>query len=186
MAEMMEGYKHEDFDSRYGSKGVTGASLGLGIAGTTLGLLNGGLGLMTGLGAGRIGAGMYGGMYGMPCRNEVEYVSKATFDLEKENTQLRSQLSLVQAEQDSEVKMATVYEKLAKQLIDQERLQNAKWTEQLVWNARQDARIAVLEHKVYELDGMSARYIRADRVSPEPMPRYNQWVAPTNATQPAA
>ena len=51
-------------EMNYASKGVAGAGLGLGIAGTALSVLNGGLGNILGGGMG------YGGGYGMGCGQE--------------------------------------------------------------------------------------------------------------------
>lgn len=171
MAEMMEGYKHEDFDSRYGSKGVTGASLGLGIAGTTLGLLNGGLGLMSGLGAGMNGGWM--------ANHAANYVTKEAFDLQKQVSEKDSVIALLKSESNTEVKIADVYSRLKGDVLEQERLNNARHTEQLVWNAKMEARMAVAESKLDQVMGMTGLYIEASRVTPMPMDRYNSWTAPT-------
>lgn len=130
------------------------------------------------------------GMYGMPYGYGYGYgpwagaycidrpVGRETFELQQKVSQLESEKALLASEQSMEVKLATVYEKAAGQSLALERSMNEKQTAQLVWNAQQEARIAVLERDVHELSGMSARYIMADRVSPRPMDKYNSWEAP--------
>lgn len=189
MAEMME-YKHEDFDARYGSKAAAQTGLGLGIAGTALGLLNGGLGLATGMGGcGRNGWGGWNNGYNNGYNGQVFHesvccdrpVGKETFELQQRVSRLESEKALLASEQNTEVKLADVYERVAKQALDLERKENQRWTEQLVWNAHQDSRIAVLESRVHELMSMTGRYVEASRVTPLPMGRYNSWVAPVDA-----
>ena len=184
MAEMENMYDHRyNDDSRYTYKGVGNAGLGLGIAGTALGILNGGLGLLGGIGNGwgmnRNGYG-YGG-YG--CAPEAvcvdRPVGKETFELQQRVSQLESEKALLASEQNTEVKIADVYSRNAKATLDLERAENQRWTDQLVWNARQEARIAVLERDVSQLFSMTGLYIEAKKVTPLPMRRYNSFVAPT-------
>ena len=137
MAEMENMYAHRSMDDdRYTFKGVGGAGLGLGIAGTALGLLNGGLGLF--------------GNNGMMCNNS-NYVSKESFELAQKNAALQSELALVKADQASEVKMADIYARLEKQILDLERNQNAKWTDQSVYNATNTATVSVMGSQVAQL-----------------------------------
>lgn len=184
MAEM-ENMEHRAWDDwRYGNRGVANAGLGLGIAGTALGLLNGGLGLMGGMNGngwnhGYNGYNGYNG-YGAVCMDRP--VGKETFELQQRVSQLESEKALLSSEQNTEIKIADVYERLAKQSLELERQQNRRWEEQLVWNARQDARIAVLERDVHQLYGMTGLYVEASKVTPLPMNRYNSWTAPTAST----
>ena len=137
MAEMENMYAHRSMDDdRYTFKGVGGAGLGLGIAGTALGLLNGGLGLF--------------GNNGMMCNNS-NYVSKESFELAQKNAALQSELALVKADQASEVKMADIYARLEKQILDLERAQNGKWTDQSVINAQLISGQSVLQSQVGQL-----------------------------------
>ena len=106
-------------------------------------------------------------------------VGKETFELQQRVSRLESEKALIESEQNTEVKLATVYEKVAKQALDLERAENQKWAEQLVWNARQDSRIAVLERDVRQLYSMTGLYVEASKVTPTPMNRYNSWEAPT-------
>ena len=179
MAEM-ENMEHRAWDDwRYGNRGVANAGLATGIVGTALGVLNGGLGLM-GNGRGGFGCGNgygYNGYNGAVCMDKP--VAKETFELQQKVSRLESEKALLASEQNTEIKIADVYERVAKQALDLERSFNEKRTAQLVWNARQEARIAVLERDVSQLYGMTGLYVEAKKVTPLPMQRYNFWQAPT-------
>lgn len=182
MAEMENMDQHRYWDDwRYGNRGVANAGLATGIVGTALGVLNGGLGLM-GNGRGGFGYGNgygygYNGYPGAYCIDRP--VGRETFELQQKVSQLESEKALLASEQNTEVKIADVYAKNAKQTLDLERAENQRWTDQLVWNARQEARIAVLERDVSQLFSMTGLYIEAKKVTPLPMRRYNSFVAPT-------
>ena len=189
MAEMMENnYAHRQMDDgRYAYKGVGNAGLATGIIGTALGVLNGGLGLMGGMNNGWNGFNRNGCGYGYaPYAESVcvdRPVGRETFELQQRVSQLESEKALIMSEQHTEVKIADVYARNAKATLDLERAENQRWTDQLVWNAHQEARIAVLERDVSQLYGMTGLYVEASRVTPLPMQRYNFWQAPT---EPAA
>lgn len=178
MAEAMD-YEHRAMDDgRYAYKGVGNAGLATGIIGTALGVLNGGLGLMGGMNNGWNGANGWGrGSYESVCVDRP--VGRETFELQQKVSQLESEKALLASEQNTEVKIADVYERLARQSLELERAQNQKWTDQLVWNAHRDARIAVLERDVHQLYGMTGLYVEASKVTPLPMQRYNYWTTPT-------
>lgn len=163
----------------YASRGVANTGLGLGIAGTALGILGGHLNGY-GYGYGRNGYGYEGGAY---CIDRP--VGRETFELQQRVSRLESEKALLASEQNTEVKLADVYERVAKQALDLERKENDKWTEQMVWNARQDSRIAVLERDVSQLYSMTGLYVEASKVTPMPMNRYNSWTAPVTADAPA-
>lgn len=117
------------------------ASNGKGNLGVTLGAIGTGLGVVgphVGSLFGWNGAG--GG-----------YVSKEAFDLAQKNSALQSELALVKADQASEVKMADIYARLEKQILDLERNQNAKWTDQSVYNATNTATVSVMGSQVAQL-----------------------------------
>ena len=184
MAEAMD-YEHRAMDDgRYAYKGVGNAGLATGIIGTALGVLNGGLGLMGGMNNGwNRGGNGWGGGYGYESVCCDRPVGKETFELQQRVSRLESEKALLASEQNTEVKLADVYQRVAKQALDLERAENQRWTDQMVWNARQEARIAVLERDVSQLYGMTGLYVEASRVTPLPMQRYNFWQAPT---EPAA
>lgn len=174
-----------DNERWYASNGKGNLGVALGAIGTGLGVLSphiGGSLFGNGYGYGRNGYG-YGCEGGAYCIDRP--VGKETFELQQRVSRLESEKALLASEQNTEVKLADVYERVARQALDLERKENEKWTEQLVWNARQDARIAVLERDVHQLYSMTGLYVEASKVTPLPMNRYNSWTAPVTADAPA-
>lgn len=166
------------------------ASNGKGNLGVTLGAIGTGLGVLSPHFGGLFNGNGYGYGYGRNVGYESAVcvdrpVGKETFELQQRVSRLESEKALLASEQNTEVKLADVYERVARQALDQERINNAKWTEQLVWNARQDSRIAVLERDVRQLYSMTGLYVEASKVTPLPMDRYNSWTAPVTAEAPA-
>ena len=84
--------------AEFASKGVAGSGLGLGIAGTALGLLNGGLGNL-------LGGGVYGGC---GC-NEDHVVNRYEMGLVQENASLKSDIALRDANVYQDQKMLEMY-----------------------------------------------------------------------------
>lgn len=121
----------ETENKEYASKGVAGTGLGLGIAGTALALLNGGLGNFSlgGLGS-RIGAPVAAGA-------ELQYVSQ----LQAENAQLK-------AEKATDAKIVSTYQQT---LADNEKLRNEMlgYTTKLVENAHNtDVALATVKEQI--------------------------------------
>jgi hypothetical protein len=97
-----------------GSAGVAGAGLGLGIAGTALALLqNGGL----------------GGILGGGCGGN-QYASKSDIMYSQELAKKDSEIALLKSEQNTEIKIADVYDRLITKI-------NANQMAQAEWNAAQ-------------------------------------------------
>lgn len=188
----------------FASKGVAGSGLGLGIAGTALGVLN----------ASNGGGGLLGGLFGGGCNSQV--------------SALQSEIGMLKAEKYSDKNTADVYtavrgeykdllEKWITPLSDEacrnrERIavletqvkcdnEKALLREQLVreqLNRRIDncccetnGRINDLNTRVFglgrTLDSITSTVVPRTAICPEVMPRYNSWTAPTDpapATQP--
>lgn len=105
--------KTADGTASVASAGVGGAGLGLGIAGTALALLNnGGLGNILGGG----------------CNNQ--YATKTDLAYAQELARKDSEIALLKSEQNTEVKMAEVYDRLLTRI-------NADRQAQADWNATQ-------------------------------------------------
>ena len=168
----------------YASKGVAGAGLGLGIAGTALSLFNNGCG----------NGSILGGLFGNNCAGrfgfgaELQYVSQ----LQAENAMLKSE---------------NYSDKVAKEVYQQTRIDNAALKAEM--KELMDLREQIVLGKVNEvatltkcnldqvngsiaalastINGVTTRIIPASAICPEMMPRYNSWTAPTAAapaTQP--
>lgn len=122
----------------YASLGVGNAGLATGIIGTALGVLNGGLGLLSG----NTGTNANNG-----------YVTKDELKYVKELAQKDSQISLLQSEQNTEVKIADVYERVMTRINADQRAQ-AEWNaSQSVANAQMSAAIATNASSIAALKG---------------------------------
>lgn len=105
--------KTADGTANVGSAGVAGAGLGLGIAGTALALLqNGGLGNL-----------FCGG-------GNTQYATKSDIAYSQELAKKDSEIALLKSEQNTEVKIADVYDRLITKI-------NANQMAQAEWNATQ-------------------------------------------------
>lgn len=122
----------------YASLGVGNAGLATGIIGTALGVLNGGLGVLS-------------GNTGINANNN--YVTKDELKYVKELAQKDSQISLLQSEQNTEVKIADVYERVMTRVNADQRAQ-AEWNaSQSVANAQMSAAIATNASSIAALQG---------------------------------
>lgn len=156
-----------EVEKEYGSKGVAGAGLGLGIAGTALGLLNGnGLGGILG-GWNNCGNGCGGQMV-----NRYEAGQSARI------AELETEVKL----RDANVYTMTEMGKLRDYVDSKFNAVNAQLCQQAVVNAQVTANLACLTNTVNTLSGLTKTVIPITSVCPEPMPAYNSWTAPTAPT----
>ena len=149
------------------SAGVGGSALGLGIAGLSVALLNGGLN-------GILGGGRSCGQ-GVATTTDLAYAQ----ELAKKD----SEIALLKSEQNTEVKIADVYDRLVSKI-------NANYKEQADWNAQQmvnncqmSSAIAVNTNNISALQSSVAAITKVivpkSVICPEVMERYNTWTAPT-------
>lgn len=148
----------------YASKGVAGAGLGLGIAGTALGLLQG-----NGLG-GILGGGCGG--------NSNHYVNRYEAEQAAKLSDAESKIRLLESNIYTDSKIADVYERLSTKIAGVE----AQICTQAVVNAQVAANLSCLQNTVATLSGLTKTVIPIDNVCPAPMPQYNSWTAPTATT----
>ena len=106
--------KTPDGEKSVASGGLGGAALGTGIAGLSVALLNGGLGNLLG--------GGFGG-----CN---QYASKSDIAYSQELAKKDSEIALLKSEQNTEIKIADVYDRLITKI-------NANQLAQAEWNAAQ-------------------------------------------------
>lgn len=139
----------------YASKSLGNTGLGLGIAGTTLGVLNamnnggGILGALNGgrtadavagMAAGAAGAGLMNGGIGRCSENTP--VTRYDLDMMRKLMEKDSEISLLKSEQNTEVKIADVYERIMTRVNADQRAQ-ADWNaQQMVNNAQMSAAVA--------------------------------------------
>ena len=115
-------------DTEYASKGVAGSGLGLGIAGTVLGLANGGLGGILGGGMGRTAGALAEGQLCAGLMAEVgslkaeKYADRNTADvyaaLKVDTNRLADKIGNIEKWQAAEMAAAPLREALIKQRLD--------------------------------------------------------------------
>lgn len=145
----------------YASKGVAGTGLGLGIAGTALGILNGGLN----------GTSLLGNTQSTSTVADMATVASTVADIAgvtnkcSDNTPVTryelkmqqdlaakdAEIALLKSEQNTEVKIADVYERLITRINSDQRTQ-AEWNaSQSVANAQMSAAIATNTNSIASL-----------------------------------
>lgn len=151
-----------EMDKSYASKGVAGAGLGLGIAGTALGVLNGG-----GLN------GWLGGWRGGGC----DAVGHYELTQESRIAELQAGIALRDANVYNDQKLLEVYKYFDGKLEGV----HAQLAQQAVVNAQITANLSCMQRNIDLLNGLTKTVIPVDSICPEVMQRYNSWVAPTAA-----
>ena len=154
-----------EYENKYASKGVAGAGLGLGIAGTALGLLNGN------------GLGILGGNGNNCGCSEDHYVNRYELDMENKLVAKDSEIALLKSNIYTDQKIADVYERLNTKIGCIE----GQISQQAVVNAQITANISCMQGAISTLQGLTKTVVPIDSVCPAPMPQYNSWTAPTAA-----
>ena len=151
----------------YASKSVGTAGLTTGIIGTALGALAGGSGLL----------GNLAGTNGKDCvtKEELNYVQTINSK--------DCEIALLKSEQNTEVKIADVYERIMTRVNADAKAQ-AEWNaSQSVANSQMSSAIAVNANSIAALQNtcsnLTKTIIPITNVCPEPMLAKNSWVAPT-------
>lgn len=96
-------------------------------------------------------------------------VGKESFELQQRISHLESENSLLRSEQAEDKKLVDLFKALDKKIGENEKVDERRWADQLVHNARQDVRLEVLEREVHQLYSMTGLYVRAEKVTPRPM-----------------
>ena len=149
--------------AEFASKGVAGSGLGLGIAGTALGLLNGGLGNILGTGYNNCGC------------NENMLVNRYELAQENKIAKLESEIALRDANIYNDQKSLELYKYFDGEIKRIDRT----LCEQAVYNATQTGAISCIQGQVAALQGLTKTIVPITNVCPQPMPQYNSWTAPT-------
>ncbi len=145
--------KGDVFMAEFASKGVAGTGLGLGIAGTALGVMNGGI------------PGLFGGLMGnrnVGCCNENTPVTRYELSQESKIADLQSQIALRDANVYNDQKLLEVYKYFDGKL----ETVNAKLCDQAVWNATQTATIGCIANQVAALNGLTKLVVPNTSVCP--------------------
>ena len=150
------------------SKGVAGAGLGLGIAGTALGLMNNG-------NCGGILGGLFGGGN---CCHENSMVNRYELGLEQTIASKDSKIALLESTINTDGKMLQLYQYVDGRLRGIE----GQIAQQAVINAQLTANVSCMQGNIATLMGLTKTIIPISNVCPEPMAQYNSWTAPTTTT----
>lgn len=162
-----------------GVQNVTG--MGQGVYNTIAGSL--GLASFLGLGNnGNCGGSGLAGLFGAN-RNGCGCVSNEILDLAMRIAAKDSEIALLKSEQNTETKIADVYERLITR-INADKFEQAQINSaQAVANCQMSSAIAVLQSSVgclqNSLSGITKTVVPISAVCPQPMEKFNSWTAPT-------
>lgn len=152
--------------AEFASKGVAGSGLGLGIAGTALGLLNGGLGgILTGVNN------------GCGC-SEDHWVNRYEAGQSGRISELETEVKL----RDANFYTVTEMGKLRDYVDHKFDCVNSQLNAQNVINAQVTANLSCMQGNISTLMGLTKTVVPITSVCPEPMKMYNSWTAPTTPT----
>lgn len=151
--------------AEFASKGVAGSGLGLGIAGTALGILNGGLGNL-------IGNGNSCGC------SEDHWVNRYEAAQSARIAELETEVKLRDANTFTMGEMGKLRDYVDRRFTTVE----AQLCSQNVLNSQLTANISCMQGNIATLMGLTKTIIPITNVCPEPMPALNSWTAPTTTT----
>ena len=135
--------------AEFASKGVAGSGLGLGIAGTALGLLNGGLN------------GILGNGYGVGC-SENTAVNRFELNQESRIAKLESEVALRDANIYNDQKMLELY----KYFDGEVKRIDRTLCEQSVYNATQTGAISCIQGQIAQLQSLTKLVVPNSSVCP--------------------
>lgn len=152
-----------EHENKFASKGVAGAGLGLGIAGTALGLM-----------AGNGGFNLFGNNANCGC-NEDHYVNRYEAAQSARIAELETEVKLRDSNIYTDSKILDLYKYVDGKFgcIESELCQ------QRVYNATNTSAIACINGQIATLMALTKTVIPADNICPQPMAMYNSWTAPT-------
>lgn len=157
--------------AEFASKGVAGSGLGLGIAGTALGVLNGGNGILGGLFGNRVSG----------C-SEDHCVNRYELGQENRIAELTADKKLLESTIYTNSQLNEFRNYVDRRIAGVETRLNA----QDVYNATNTAAITCINGQIATitatLGGITKTVVPITAVCPEPMKLYNSWTAPTATT----
>lgn len=141
--------------NNYASKGVAGAGLGLGIAGTALGLLNGGGGC----------SNVLGGLFnGGNCCHENSMVNRYELGLEQASAAKDSKIALLESTIHTNDKILEVYGYMDGRLRSIE----GQIAQQAVVNAQVTANLSCMQGNIATLMGLTKTVVPITNICPQP------------------
>ena len=149
--------------AEFASNGKGNAALTTGIIGTSLG------GLLA------LGNGMLNGLGRTGCCNEDHFVNRYEMQKDQEIARLETENALLRSNTYADQKNIEMYKYVDGRFREFEQA----IAQQAVYNATNTSTIACLQNQVACLQALTKVVIPATSVCPEPMARYNAYVAPT-------
>lgn len=137
----------------YAGKGVANSALGLGIAGTALGVLNGGLG------------NILGNTASAPC-SENMCVNRYELSMSQELTAKDSEIALLKADKYTDQKIVEAYQDLAAQINALKDSQTAVNMQQAVYNGTNTATLNCMQQQIAALQGLTKLVVPNSSVCP--------------------
>lgn len=134
-----------------------------------------------GTGLGALGSSGLLGMFGGNGSEGGRFVSKDELDYVQTISAKDSEIALLKSEQNTENKIADVYERIMTRVNADQRAQSEINAAQAVYNATSNSAIAVLQNQVGVLNSLTKTVVPIGNVCPQPMPQYNSWTAPNAA-----
>jgi hypothetical protein len=155
-------------DMNFASKGTAGAGLGLGIAGTALGLLNNGGGIL---------GNLFGGGCNAVCSENMP-VNRYELSQQKTITEKDMEIAYLRGRNASKEDDLELY----KYVDGRFRGIEAQIAQQAVINASVTANISCMQSSIAALQSLTKTVIPISNVCPLPMEKFNSWAAPTAET----
>ncbi len=150
-------------EMNFASKGVAGSGLGLGIAGTALGLLNG-------------NGGLLGGLFGGNCAcSDNMPVNRYELNQQNEITNKDMEIAYLKGRDAAKTDSLELY----KYVDGRFRVIEGQIAQQAVVNAQITGNLSCMQAQFAALNGLTKTVIPITNVCPEPMAKYNSWTAPT-------
>lgn len=140
------------------SSGVGGTGLGLGIAGTALGLLNGG-------GNGLLG-GLFGGNRSCNCNPQDVPITRYEATMLQELASKDSKIGLLESNIYTDQKIADVYERLNTKIASNKEAQDAVNLQQAVYNGTNTAAVNCIQGQIAQLFGITKLVVPNSSVCP--------------------
>ena len=140
----------------YASNGKGNLGVTLGAIGTGLSVLNGGLGM--------IGTGSWGNNYHNT--DGGRYITKDELDYVQTIAAKDSEIALLKSEQNTEVKIADVYERLITRINADKNAQQQINSEQAVWNGVNTATLGCMQNNIAQLMSLTQLKIPNTSVCP--------------------
>ena len=137
----------------FASKGVAGAGLGLGIAGTAGWLLNGGLG------------GLFNSGWNCGC-SENSLVNRYELNLNQEIAAKDAEIGLLKADKYTDQKIVEAYKDLQSQINAVQAAQNQVNMQQAVYNGTNTAAISCIQSQIAQLQSLTKLVVPNTSVCP--------------------